>query len=179
VIGLKSALPTNLYIYWGYSSHGTLISQHIRGQIVFFYRIFKWKMNTGNGLAFTYFSEPNTRMTKRQLFANIIIKLVHQQHPYFTTLERMIFNHNGKMYLDFLQNRPGATIAGVYSIRPKPGAAVSMPVTWAEGEPGLTMRGFTIHNSIGRLKETSYLFNGILGEGIDLMKTIQNSQTIF
>jgi bifunctional non-homologous end joining protein LigD len=114
-----------------------------------------------------------------QLFANIIVKLVHKQIPDFTTLERMISNRNGKMYLDFLQNRPGATIAGVYSLRPKPGATVSMPVTWDEVRPGLTMRDFTIHNSIDRLRETGDLFTGVLGEGIDLMQTVQKAQALF
>jgi len=66
------------------------------------------------------------------------------------------------MYLDFLQNRPGATIAGVYSLRPKPGATVSMPVSWDEVRPGLTMRDFTINNAIDRLKETGDLFTGVL-----------------
>ena len=114
-----------------------------------------------------------------QLFANIIVKLVHQQIPDFTTLERMISNRKGKMYLDFLQNRPGATIAGVYSLRPKPGATVSMPVTWDEVKPGLTMRDFTIHNAIDRLKETGDLFTGVLSTGIDLATTIKKAQSVF
>jgi len=114
-----------------------------------------------------------------QLFANIIVKLVQKQIPEFTTLERMISNRKGKMYLDFLQNRPGATIAGVYSLRPKPGATVSMPVTWDEVRPGLTMRDFTIHNAIDRLKETGDLFAGVLGEGIDLAVTAQKAQSVF
>jgi len=114
-----------------------------------------------------------------QLFANIIVKIVQKELPDFTTLERMISNREGKMYLDFLQNRPGATIAGVYSLRPKPGATVSMPVSWEEVKPGLSMRDFTIHNAIDRLKETGDLFHGVLGEGIDLLKTIQKAQAIF
>ncbi|MBL4675043.1 MAG: DNA ligase D [Mucilaginibacter sp.] len=111
-----------------------------------------------------------------QLFANIIVKLVHQQIPKFTTLERMISNRKGKMYLDFLQNRPGATIAGVYSLRPKPGATVSMPVHWEEVKPGLTMKDFTIHNAIDRLKETGDLFTGVLGKGIDMAKVISKAR---
>ena len=114
-----------------------------------------------------------------QIFARIIVTLVHKQIPEFTSLERMVKNRGGKMYLDFLQNRPDATIAGVYSLRPKPGATVSMPVSWGEVKPGLTMRDFTIHNSIDRLKETGDLFKGVLGEGIDLMKTIQKAQSVF
>ncbi|SDF29326.1 exodeoxyribonuclease III/DNA ligase D,TIGR02776 [Mucilaginibacter pineti] len=114
-----------------------------------------------------------------QMFAKIIVTLVHKQIPEYTSLERMVKNRGGKMYLDFLQNRPDATIAGVYSLRPKPGATVSMPLTWDEVRPGLTMRDFTIHNSIARLKETGDLFKNVLGERIDLATTIKKAQSTF
>jgi bifunctional non-homologous end joining protein LigD len=114
-----------------------------------------------------------------QLFANIIVKLVHKQIPDYTSLERSIAARKGKMYLDYLQNRPGATIAGPYSLRPKPGATVSTPLSWDEVRPGLTIQHFNIHNSIARFKETGDLFQGVLGTGIDLMKTLQKAQTTF
>ena len=114
-----------------------------------------------------------------QLFANIIVRQVQKQLPDYTTLERMLKKRKGKMYLDFLQNRPGATIAGVYSLRPKPGATVSMPVTWDEVKPGLTMRDFTIRNAIGRLREAGDLFSDVLGQGIDLANTIEKAQSVF
>jgi bifunctional non-homologous end joining protein LigD len=114
-----------------------------------------------------------------QMFAKIIVSLVHKQIPDYTSLERMVAKRNGKMYLDFLQNRPGATIAGPYSLRPKIGATVSMPLTWDEVKPGLTMKQFTIFNSIDRLKETGDLFKGVFGKGIDLEKTIKKAQSIF
>jgi bifunctional non-homologous end joining protein LigD len=114
-----------------------------------------------------------------QLFANIIVKLVHKQIPDYTSLERSIAARNGKMYLDFLQNRPGATIAGPYSLRPKPGATISMPLSWEEVKPGLTIQHFNIRNAIGRFKETGDLFRGVLGEGIDLEKTLKKTQSVF
>lgn len=114
-----------------------------------------------------------------QLFAQVVVKLVHRELPSYTTLERMIANRGGKMYLDFMQNRPGATIAGVYSLRPKPGATVSMPLHWDEVKPGLTMKDFTIHNSADRLKETGDLFTGVLGEGIDMMAAIGKARETF
>jgi len=114
-----------------------------------------------------------------QLFANIIVKLVHEQIPDFTSLERSIAARNGKMYLDFLQNRPGATIAGPYSLRPKPGATVSTPLSWDEVKPGLTIEQFNIHNAIPRFKETGDLFEGVLGEGIDLEKILKKAQQTF
>ncbi|WP_428331769.1 hypothetical protein [Mucilaginibacter sp.] len=63
-----------------------------------------------------------------QLFANIIVRIVRKQIPDYTSLEWSIAARNGKMYFDFLQNRPGAIIAGPYSLRPKPGATVSTPL---------------------------------------------------
>ena len=114
-----------------------------------------------------------------QMFARIIVQLVQKQIPDYTSLERMVANRKGKMYLDFLQNRPGATIAGPYSLRPKVGATVSMPLHWDEVKPGLTMKHFTIFNSIDRLKETGDLFKGVLGKGINLEKTIKKAQSIF
>lgn len=114
-----------------------------------------------------------------QMFGRLIANLVHQQIPEFTTVERQIKNREGKMYIDFLQNRPGATLAGPYSLRPKPGATVSMSLVWDEVKPGLTMRDFTIFNAVDRLKETGDLFKGVLGKGIDLEKTVKKAQSIF
>lgn len=114
-----------------------------------------------------------------QLFAKLIVKLVHQQVPEFTSLERMVDNRDGKMYLDFLQNRPGATIAGPYSLRPKPGATVSMPLHWDELKAGMRMTDFTIFNAIDRLKDTGDLFKGVLGKGISLTKAVEKAKSIF
>ena len=55
------------------------------------------------------------------------------------------------MYIDYLQNRPKATLAAPYSLRPKPGATVSMPLYWGEVKKGLKMKDFTIVNAIDRL----------------------------
>lgn len=114
-----------------------------------------------------------------QMFAKLIVNQVHKQIPAYTSLERMIANRKGKMYLDFLQNRPGATIAGPYSLRPKPRATVSMPLHWDEVKPGLQMKDFNIHNTTNRLKSKGDLFKGVLGEGIDLLKTIELAKKVF
>lgn len=114
-----------------------------------------------------------------QMFARILVNIVHKNLPHYTSLERMIANRNGKMYLDFLQNRPGATIAGPYSLRPKTGATVSMPLHWDEVKPGLAMKDFTIFNSIDRLKETGDLFKGVMGKGIELEQAVRKARSIF
>lgn len=114
-----------------------------------------------------------------QMFARIVVNLVQRQIPEYTSLERMVDKRGGKMYLDFLQNRPGATIAGPYSLRPKPGATVSMPLHWDEVKSGLKMMDFTIFNTIARLKKEGDLFKGVLGKGIDLEETIQKAKSVF
>ncbi len=114
-----------------------------------------------------------------QLFARILVNIVHKRLPDFTSLERMIANRKGKMYLDFLQNRPGATIAGAYSLRPKLGATVSMPLDWKEVKPGLKMTDFTIFNAVERIKKKGDLFKGVLGGGIDLEEAIKKAKSLY
>lgn len=114
-----------------------------------------------------------------QLFAKIIVSIVNKQIPKFTSLERMIAARKGKMYLDFLQNRPGATIAGPYSLRPKPGATVSTPLDWEELKPGLKMKDFTIFNTFERVRERGDIFKDVLGKGIDLEKAIIKAKEIY
>jgi bifunctional non-homologous end joining protein LigD len=112
-------------------------------------------------------------------FGRVIVKIVHSQLPGFTSIERLTANRKGKIYLDFLQNRPQATVAGVYSLRPKPGAPVSMPLQWDEVKKGLKMTDFNIHNAISRLKERGDIFKGVLEKGIDRQKTMRKIQEIF
>ncbi|KXH84880.1 DNA ligase D [Chryseobacterium kwangjuense] len=106
-------------------------------------------------------------------FARVIVTLVHNELPAYTSLERAIKDRKGKMYLDFLQNRPHATIAAAYSVRPKPGATVSMPLHWEEVKKGLKMSDFTIFNAIERIESVGDIFKPVLGKGIDLKKVIE------
>jgi bifunctional non-homologous end joining protein LigD len=107
-------------------------------------------------------------------FARVIARLVYEQIPAFTSIERTVKNRKGKMYIDFLQNRPQATIAAPYSVRPKPGATVSMPLQWGEVKKGLKMTDFTIYNTVERLKTTGDIFKPVLGKGINLSNIIKN-----
>ena len=112
-------------------------------------------------------------------FGRALAKLIHGQLPEYTSIERKISDRKGKMYVDFLQNRPQATVAGPYSLRPKPGAPVSMPLHWEEVKIGLTIQTYNIFNAVDRLKEQGDIFTGVLGEGIDLEKALKNIETNF
>ena len=69
-------------------------------------------------------------------FGRVIATLVQNELPKYTSIERIVKARKGKLYIDFLQNRPQATVASAYSVRPKPGATVSMPLHWNEVKAG-------------------------------------------
>ncbi len=105
-------------------------------------------------------------------FARVIAHMVNQQLPAFTSIERIVSKRKGKIYIDFLQNRPQATVSAPYSVRPKPGATVSMPLQWEEVKKGMKMSDFNIYNAVDRIKTLGDLFKPVLGKGINLEKVI-------
>jgi bifunctional non-homologous end joining protein LigD len=107
-------------------------------------------------------------------FARVIARLVHEQLPKFTSIERAVKDRKGKMYIDFLQNRPQATVSAPYSLRPKPGATVSMPLHWHEVKKGLKMSDFTIYNAMDRIKSEGDIFKPVIGKGINLEKIVKS-----
>ncbi|WP_449400625.1 DNA ligase D [Chryseobacterium wanjuense] len=112
-------------------------------------------------------------------FAHILMKQVNEKLPKITTLERSLQKRDDKkIYLDYLQNRTGQTLASAYSLRPKEGASVSMPLEWEELKPGLKPTDFNIHNTLDRIKEKGDLFKPVLGKGIDMMKALELLQNI-
>jgi bifunctional non-homologous end joining protein LigD len=107
-------------------------------------------------------------------FAHIIASLVQEQLPSFTTLERNLKKRGNKhIYVDYLQNRTGQTLASAYSLRPKEGATVSTPLEWKEVKQGLHPSDFNIQNILKRLEKKGDLFADVLGKGIDLNKCLK------
>ncbi len=112
-------------------------------------------------------------------FGRLVATILHEQVPGYTSIERQTKNRGRKMYIDFLQNRPQATVASVYSLRPKPGAPVSMPLHWEEVKKGLKITDFNITNAIGKIREQGDIFKPVLGKGIDLKRTIEKLEATF
>lgn len=110
-------------------------------------------------------------------FAELIAQLVHARLPKITSLERMPARRIGKVYLDFLQNRDGQTLASAYSARPKPGATVSTPLKWEEVGKNLDPKAFTIRTIVDRLEKLGDLWEPVLGPGIDMVKALEAIQT--
>lgn len=108
-------------------------------------------------------------------FTYLVCMMANDQLKDFTTLERNLQKRgNEHIYMDYLQNRWGQTLASVYSLRPKVGATVSTPLLWEEVKKGLSPKQFTIHNIEQRLKKMGDIFTGVLGKGIDLKKCLKN-----
>lgn len=109
--------------------------------------------------------EPVHRYRQVRDFVELICRQVHRQIPQHTTLERIIEGRRGKLYLDYLQNVQGKTLAAPYSPRPLPGAPVSMPLSWKEVAEGFYSPGdFTINTAPVRLRERGDLFAAVLRE---------------
>ncbi|CAN5893517.1 DNA ligase D [soil metagenome] len=71
------------------------------------------------------------------------------------TITRHVTRRGDKVYLDYLQNRTGQTIVAPFSVRPLPGATVSMPLLWSEVNAALDPREFTIRNAMERMERLS------------------------
>ncbi|WP_348825080.1 DNA ligase D [Flavobacterium aestuarii] len=109
-----------------------------------------------------------------KLFAHLIAVEVNNSLPETTTLERSIKKRNHKIYIDYLQNRKGQTLAAPYSVRPKPGATVSTPLDWNEVNVKLSPSQFTIKNVLHRFEKKGDLWKPVLGKGVDIEAIIKN-----
>ena len=108
-----------------------------------------------------------------KIFAELIAHTVNVRLPQTTTIIRTIQKREEKIYIDFLQNRPGQTLAAPYSVRPKPGATVSTPLEWKEVNAKLSPSHFTIKNMMKRLDKKGDLWKPVLGKGANIDKILK------
>ena len=105
--------------------------------------------------------------------AHLIALEVNQRQPKLTSVERLPEKRKHKIYLDFLQNREGQTLAAPYSVRPTPDATVSTPLNWDEVTDKLSPSDFTIKNTLERLRQTGDLWKPVMGKAIDLATVLK------
>jgi bifunctional non-homologous end joining protein LigD len=94
-------------------------------------------------------------------FAERASRLLEQRHPGKMTTEWLKKKRQGVL-VDHRQNGHGKTIASVYSVRPKPGAPVSMPLRWEELTDDVRPRDFTMEKALARIEEHGDLFAPVL-----------------
>jgi bifunctional non-homologous end joining protein LigD len=82
----------------------------------------------------------------------LLARFVLRELSEIATITRHVTKRGDKVYLDYLQNRHGQLIVSPFSVRPLPGASVSMPLTWDEVNQSLDPRAFTIKTAIERME---------------------------
>lgn len=91
--------------------------------------------------------------------AELVARRVNEKHPNETTILRMVKSRPaGAVYVDYLQNIRGKTVASVYACRAEPHASVSTPLKWTELQDDLSPRDFTIANVPQRVKRVGDLW---------------------
>ncbi len=120
---------------------------------------------------------PGTPYEAGLIFCQIVASRVAQRHPALGTIERSLAARHGRIYLDFMQNMRGKTLASVYSARANAFAGVSTPLTWQEVEDGVSPRDFTIPTFESRLEAVGDLWAGLRkAKGVNLQAALAQSE---
>ncbi|MGE0393253.1 MAG: non-homologous end-joining DNA ligase [Vicinamibacterales bacterium] len=95
--------------------------------------------------------------------AKVLADDVARRHPaLMTTAYRLATRPKGRVLVDYNQNAWGRTLASVYSVRPKPLATVSTPVTWDEVAGGIEIEDFHLGNVRERFARLGDLWKPLL-----------------
>jgi bifunctional non-homologous end joining protein LigD len=114
---------------------------------------------------------PRTPYDAGLLFCQIIATVVSQKHPKIATVERSVRARGPRVYVDYLQNILGKTLATAYSARASDYAGVSTPLTWKEVDEGVRRQDFTMKTMLARLKEVGDLWATLrTSKGVDLSR---------
>jgi bifunctional non-homologous end joining protein LigD len=99
---------------------------------------------------------------------------VASEHPKVATIERMVKRRpRGTVYVDYLQNILGKTLATAYSVRASDYAGVSTPLRWSEITDRLDPRAFTIRTALARFDKVGDLWAGLrTGKPVDLRRIV-------
>src|SRR5690606_25590579 len=126
------------------------------------------KTSGGKGIHVFIPIKPKYTYDQTRDFSLLISQMVHRELPDITSLERMPKKREGKIYLDYLQNGRGKTMASIYSVRPREGAGVSTPLEWDEINDKLDLTNFNLKTIPKRLEEKGDLWEGFFENAIDL-----------
>lgn len=105
-------------------------------------------------------------------FIQLVAQMVQERHPDTTSTVRDPKKRKGLIYLDFLQNRRGQTIAAPYSLRPKEGATVSTPLQWNELTSKLRISNYTIKSVLKRVAEMKDPWESLWERGVNIKKAL-------
>ena len=111
---------------------------------------------------------PRFSYEQARKLAHLVCLVVNRRYPDLTSLERSPAKRKGRVYLDYLQNRNGATMASPYAVRPREGAPVSMPLDWRDVTAKLDPLDFNIRTVPARLAKKGDAWRGLFKKRLDL-----------
>ncbi|MGK2933749.1 MAG: DNA ligase D [Gemmatimonadaceae bacterium] len=119
---------------------------------------------------------PKTPTDASTLVAQIVAERVAREHSKEATVKRFT-KHRGEaeVYVDYLQNIKGKTVAGPYCVRARDGATVSTPLEWDELTAELDPRDFTIDSVINRFAEKGDIWGTAIKRKNSLRKLLAAS----
>ena len=98
--------------------------------------------------------KPTNEYDKVAEFARLFATEVARRAPQIATVERTIAKRKStQVYVDWMQNARGKSLAAPFTARAKPGATVSMPLMWKQISKGVQIKDFTITNVPDLLKK--------------------------
>jgi bifunctional non-homologous end joining protein LigD len=96
-------------------------------------------------------------------FAKALARELASRHPAIMTAEyRVAKRPRGRVLVDYNQNAWGRTLASIYSVRPRPEATVSTPITWGQVQRGVRIEDFTMRNLPARVGKLGDLWKPLL-----------------
>jgi bifunctional non-homologous end joining protein LigD len=105
--------------------------------------------------------------------AEVLARVVCAELPERATIARPLAARGGKVYVDWLQNGRGKLIAAPLSVRPRPGAPVSMPLAWSKVARGLDPSRFTIRTAPARMKRYGDPCHEVLGKPVEVRRVLR------
>src|SRR5262249_18610734 len=128
------------------------------------------KTSGASGLHVYVPMRPGTPYQAGMLFCQLVATLVARRHPEAATVERAVGKRAADaVYVDYLQNIQGKTLACAYSARASDYGGASAPVTWTEVQEGVDARELTIRTLPGRVAGVGDLWSRLRSaEGADL-----------
>ena len=117
---------------------------------------------------------PLSTYAQSRTIGELLARVVLRELDDIATITRHVTKRGAKVYLDYLQNRHGQTIVAPFSVRPLPGATVSMPIEWHEVNSDLDPKQFTIRNALERMERLGHdPVRGVLDVAPDLQAVLQ------
>jgi bifunctional non-homologous end joining protein LigD len=114
---------------------------------------------------------PGTPYEAGRLFCQIIATMVAQKHPRHASVERTVAARGKRVYVDYLQNILGKTLATAYSARASEYAGVSTPLTWTEVRQGIKREDFNVKTVVERVGRVGDLWAALRSaKGVDLSR---------